>query len=244
MNITIQSIIGEVVAQDYRTASVFQSYGIDFCCKGGKTLGEACKARNIAAGEVISSLHQRINSETDRTTDYRSWPPDLLTEYIEKIHHSYVEGKIQEIRPLLQKIVQVHGKQHPELATIEVLFNQSAGELAMHMKKEELILFPYIRKMVRLKNGRNEEPGIPPFGSVQNPIAMMHHEHDSEGERFRKISELSNNYTAPDDACNTYRVTLAMLKEFEEDLHLHIHLENNILFPKAIELESSLQQEK
>jgi len=242
MNITIQSIIGEVVAQDYRTASVFQSYGIDFCCKGGKTLGEACKAQNIAAEEVISSLHQSISNETDRSTDYRSWPPDLLTEYIEKIHHSYVEGKIQEIRPFLQKIVQVHGKQHPELATIEALFNQSAGELTMHMKKEELILFPYIRKMVKLKNSGEECLAAPPFGSVQNPIEMMHQEHDSEGERFRQIAALSNNYTAPDDACNTYRVTLAMLKEFEEDLHLHIHLENNILFPKAIELEKSFQQ--
>ena len=243
MNITIQSIIGEVVAQDYRTAQVFQSFGIDFCCKGGKTLGEACKTQNLAAEEVIRVLHESIRNETDKTTDYRAWPADLLTEYIEKIHHSYVEGKIKEIRPFLQKIVQVHGKLHPELATIEVLFDQSAGELTMHMKKEEMILFPYIRKMVKLKNGDSQELAVPPFGSVQNPIEMMHHEHDSEGERFRKIAELSNNYTAPEDACNTYRVTLAMLKEFEEDLHLHIHLENNILFPKAIELESSFQQE-
>ncbi len=238
MNITTQSVIGELVAQDYRVAPVFQSYGIDFCCKGGRTIGEACEAKKLAPQQVIDSLLKRVGEDTDKATDYRSWPLDLLTEYIEKIHHSYVENKVAEIKPFLHKIVQVHGQSHPELAKIETLFNQSAGELAMHMKKEEMILFPYIRKMVKATNTRESLPE-PPFGSVSNPIAMMHHEHDSEGERFREIARLSGDYNPPADACNTYRVTFAMLKEFEEDLHLHIHLENNILFPKALELEKS-----
>ncbi len=130
----------------------------------------------------------------------------------------------------------MHGGRHPELAEVAQLFNQTAGELTVHMKKEEFILFPFIRKMVTQK-AAGEPLSAPPFGTVQNPIAMMHQEHDAEGERFQKIASLTNNYTVPADACNTYSVTFAMLKEFENDLHLHIHLENNILFPKAIEME-------
>ncbi|MFN8237520.1 MAG: hemerythrin domain-containing protein, partial [Chitinophagales bacterium] len=116
---------------------------------------------------------------------------------------------------------------------------ETAGELTAHMKKEELMLFPFIRKMAKAQTTK-EKVSTPMFGTVQNPIAMMHQDHDTEGERFRKIAALTQNYTPPADACNTYRVTFALLKEFEEDLHLHIHLENNILFPKAIELEKSI----
>lgn len=149
-----------------------------------------------------------------------------------------METKIQEITPFLHKVVRVHGNLHPELIEIEQLFKESAGELTAHMKKEELILFPYIRKMVEAQRSGTQVQA--PFGTVHNPIRMMMHEHDSEGERFRKIAALSNNYTPPADACNTYKVTYSLLKEFEEDLHLHIHLENNILFPKSIELENIL----
>lgn len=150
-----------------------------------------------------------------------------------------MEAKIIEIKPYLDRIVNVHGSRHPELETIRQLFHQSAGELAAHMKKEEFILFPFICKMVNVKQ-RGEKLSLSPFGKVENPVAMMRHEHNIEGDRFREIAALSNNYTPPEDACNTYRVTFALLKEFEADLHLHIHLENNILFPKAIALEKEL----
>ena len=222
MNIQENQIIGELVAKDYRTASVFKKYGIDFCCQGNRTINDACEAKKIDDKLVVSDLNALIQSNSENTTDYKSWPIDLLADYIEKKHHRYVEEKTSEIKPYLDKICRVHGERHPELFEINGHFNATAGELAKHMKKEELIVFPRVRKMVQAKQENAE--------------------HTTEGDRFRKIETLSNNYTPPEDACNTYRVTIALLKEFEQDLHLHIHLENNILFPKAIELEKELSQ--
>lgn len=239
MNITTQNIIGELVAQDYRTATVFKDYGIDFCCKGNRSIAEACEDRNLDPGSLIQNLEQVTQTDSGSSAGYQSWPLDLLADYIEKKHHRYAEEKTQEIQPYLDKICSVHGNHHPELLEISGLFTAAAGELAMHMKKEELVLFPFIRKMVKAKQDdiRIERPH---FGTIQNPIQVMMNEHTAEGDRFRKIEELSNNYTPPQDACPTYRATFASLKAFEEDLHLHIHLENNILFPKAMELERIL----
>jgi regulator of cell morphogenesis and NO signaling len=239
MNIQENNIIGELVAKDYRTASVFKDYGIDFCCNGSRTIAEACEDRNLETVSVIQNLEFAIQSNTELTPEYKSWPLDLLTDYIEKKHHRYVEKRSMEIKPYLEKICAVHGNAHPELFEIKTEFDASVGELAMYMKREELILFPFVRKMVKAKLN-DLKTGIPRFGSVQNPIQTMMLEHTLEGERFRLIAELSDNYTPPIDACNTYKLTFALLKEFEEDLHLHIHLENNILFPKAIELEQLL----
>ncbi len=238
MNIQEDQIIGELVANDYRTASVFKKHNIDFCCQGNRTINEACEAKNIDGKLVVGDLNELLNSKTDSALDYQSWPLDLLAEYIEKKHHRYVEQKTTEIKPYLEKICRVHGGRHPELHEISEHFNATAGELAMHMKKEELMVFPFIRKMVKAKE-EGRKVAMPNFESIQFPIQAMMDEHTNEGERFRLIDELSNNYTPPEDACNTYRVTFALLKEFEQDLHLHIHLENNILFPKAIELEKT-----
>ena len=232
-------IIGELVAKDYRTASVFKKYSIDFCCQGNRTIQEACDKKNIDSKKVLEDLDTLVQTKSEATTDYQSWPLDLLADYIEKKHHRYVEDKTLEIQPYLDKICRVHGEHHPELFEIKNEFNASAGELAAHMKKEELILFPFIRKMVKVKQ-ENSNVEAANFGTVKNPIQMMMDEHTVEGNRFRRIEELSNNYTPPQDACNTYRVSFALLKEFEQDLHLHIHLENNILFPKAIEIEKEL----
>ncbi|AUS05010.1 iron-sulfur cluster repair di-iron protein [Pseudotamlana carrageenivorans] len=236
LNSNVQKQIGAFVAEDFRTAAVFNQYGIDFCCRGGRTLEEVCEKNQIDANELLGKLESVLNSKTDQSIDYKSWPLDLLVDYIEKKHHRYVEEKIPVLRQFLDKLCRVHGEKHPELITINELFTASAGELSAHLKKEELVLFPFVKKMVgaTLSQGAIEAPQ---FGTVENPIAMMMDEHDHEGVRFRKIAELSNNYNPPVDACNTYRVTYAMLQEFEQDLHLHIHLENNILFPQAIKLE-------
>lgn len=239
MNIQENQIIGELVAKDYRTASIFKKYGIDFCCQGNRTIGEACEKKNIDSELVVNDLNAITQARGENATDYKSWPLDLLADYIEKKHHRYVQEKTAEIIPYLDKICRVHGAHHPELFEINEHFNATAGELAKHMKKEELILFPIVRKLAKAKQ-EGSKMDAPPFGSIQNPINVMMDEHSTEGDRFRKIEELSNNYTPPQDACNTYGVTLGLLKEFEQDLHLHIHLENNILFPKAIELEREL----
>ncbi len=231
-----RTTIGEYVAKDFRTAAVFSKYGIDFCCKGNRTIDEACEKKDVDTNTIMDEINTVLATKNDNSIDFKSWPLDLLADYIEKTHHRYVEEKTNVILPFLAKLCKVHGASHPELFEINQLCIGCAGELAQHMKKEELILFPFIKKMVKasLTDELIEQPH---FGTVENPIAMMMHEHDAEGERFRKIALLTNDYTPPADACNTYRVTFAMLAEFEEDLHKHIHLENNILFPAAAVLE-------
>jgi len=235
MEILEEQIIGELVAQNYKTASVFKKFKIDFCCNGNRTISEACERKKLDPSQLINELRNTIIN-VEQNIDFNSWELDLLADYIEKTHHRYVLTKIEEIKPYLNKVTRVHGEHNPELKEIEILFNQSAQELSQHLQKEEMILFPFIRNMV---NSKMEEKPLffPHFGTVENPIAMMKHEHQNEGERFEKIAGLSNNYTPPSHACNTYRVTFALLKEFEDNLHQHIHLENNILFPKAIHLE-------
>ncbi|HLV14928.1 MAG TPA: iron-sulfur cluster repair di-iron protein [Xanthomarina sp.] len=232
--------IGQFVTEDYRTASVFSKYGIDFCCKGHRTLEEVCTKNNIDCELLLSDLEKVLSATSNQSIDYKSWPLDLLAEYIEKKHHRYVEEKTPILRQYLDKLCKVHGGRHPELFKINELFIASTSELAAHMKKEELILFPFIKKMVKAQIDKSVISS-PQFGTVKNPISTMMQEHENEGERFREIAELSNNYTPPADACNTYKVTFAMLDEFEKDLHLHIHLENNILFPEAEKLEKLIQ---
>lgn len=239
MDISKENNIGALVAEDYRTASVFKKNGIDFCCNGNRSIDDACAAKRIDPEQVVHQLIEATQSGSTEGEDFKTWPLDLLADYIEKKHHRYVEARTEEIRPFLDKVCRVHGERHPELLEINRHFTDSTRELASHMKKEELILFPAVRQMVNAQREKAPAPRLA-FGSVGNPIQMMMEEHSNEGDRFRIIEALTNNYTPPQDACNTYRVTFAMLKEFEADLHRHIHLENNILFPKALQTEASL----
>ncbi len=225
-----QKTVGEVVASNFRTAAVFDKYGIDFCCKGNTPLTKACEKRDLDVATVLSEINQ-LATEVSDEEDYKSWSADRLIDHIESKHHRYVEEKIPVILQFLQKLCKVHGERHPELFQIYELFQACAGDLAQHMKKEELILFPRIRKMTSGSYGETTR------GAIGSPVSVMMHEHDTEGERFRTIAALSDHYQAPKDGCTTYRVAFAMLKEFEQDLHLHIHLENNILFPMALKIE-------
>lgn len=227
--------IGEIVSKDFRTAAIFKKNGIDFCCKGGRTIEDACAPKKIDATKIYEDIEALPNKEGG-SIDFNTWPLDLLADYVEKTHHRYVEEKTPILQAFLEKLARVHGERHPELIEIRNLFEGSVQDLAVHFKKEELVLFPFIKNMVKAKIS-GEELIHPSFGTVENPVAMMKHEHTVEGERFAKIAELTSNYNPPADACNTYRVTFAMLEEFESDLHTHIHIENNILFPKAIKLE-------
>lgn len=232
--------IGEYVAQDFRTAALFSKYGIDFCCKGNRTIEEVCEKKEVTPEDLLNQITEILATKNDSGIDFKAWPLDLLADYIEKTHHRYVEEKIPVLLQFLDKLCKVHGTSHPELFEINELFKGCAGELTQHMKKEELILFPFIKKMVKATIS-DELIEQPHFGTVNNPIAMMMAEHEAEGDRFVKIATLTNNYTPPADACNTYKVTFSMLNDFEQDLHKHIHLENNILFPKAAALETTFK---
>lgn len=187
MNNFKEKTIGEIVAEDYRAAAVFESFGIDFCCGGNITVNEACQQKSINTDEITDKLTAIINNRQGTSVDFKSWPLDLLADYIQKKHHRYVEEKTPVLKQYLEKVWQAHGDRHPELLEIKQAFDASAGELAMHMKKEELMLFPFIRKMVQAKSSGQPLPQAP-FGKVQNPIQNMMHEHDTEGDRFKKIS--------------------------------------------------------
>jgi regulator of cell morphogenesis and NO signaling len=239
MEMVKTSTIGSFVAKDYRAATVFQRYGIDFCCKGGRTLESVCEKNNLSPDKIIGELAEVMEKPNNMGVDFNTWSLDLLTDYIERKHHRYIEQNTPAIKQFLDKLCEVHGGNHPELFEIRKEFFASADALADHMKKEENILFPMVRNMVTLKN-KGEKLITNSNAEVKYPIQVMMAEHDTEGERFRKIAELSNNYTTPADGCTTYRVAFSLMNEFESDLHLHIHLENNILFPKAIEMEKEL----
>jgi regulator of cell morphogenesis and NO signaling len=189
---------------------------------------------------IINNLAGEItNQEVLSTPNFNGWNCDYLTDYIVQTHHEYVNQAIPEILPLAQKVVEVHGTRHSELATIQSLFQQLSNEMLLHMKKEELVLFPYIKKLAQAESdGKGvERPG---FGSIKTPISVMVTEHETVGIILKRISKLSKDYTPPEDACNSFRLLFDKLKEFEADLHIHAHLEDNILFPKAIALEQAL----
>lgn len=233
----LEKTVGQFVTANYRTAQIFSDHGIDFCCKGNRTLREAADAKGLSSDNLIKELDQVQAQSHSGIPDFSTWPLDLLVDYIEKKHHRYVEQQIPIILKYLQKVCKVHGEAHPELYTIQKQFSASAGELTKHLKKEELLLFPWIRKMVQTTS-TGKALSKPQFGSVANPIGTMMEEHDQEGERFALIAQISNNYTPPVDACSSYRITYHLLKEFQDDLHAHVHLENNILFPKVKDLET------
>lgn len=235
----LETPIGKIVAEDYRTAQIFKNHKIDFCCQGNRSVREAAEKHKLDAHVLLNEISNLQNLKNEEKIDFQAWPLEELINYIVKRHHRYVEEQIPILKVYLEKLCRVHGEHHSELFEITDNFNKSGAELAGHMKKEELILFPIIKKMEQAKRSAKkfEKAG---FGTVLNPIQKMMDEHETEGERFRQIERLSNGYITPADACNTYKVTYALLKEFEDDLHQHIHLENNILFPKAAELEKEL----
>ena len=225
--------VAQIVASDMRTATIFKKYGIDFCCGGGKPVTEACKGKDVEASAIFKEIEMLDETKADR--DFDNMELDVLTNHILETHHKYVKESIPIIMQIADKVAKVHGSHNPENIEIAKLFHEVAIELQQHLMKEEGILFSHIINLAIAY--RNDETISVPFGSVQNPIRMMEHEHDIAGEIFKKIEKLSNNFTPPAHACNTYKALYHHLKEFQDDLHIHIHLENNILFPKAIELE-------
>ncbi|RRO13915.1 iron-sulfur cluster repair di-iron protein [Flavobacteriaceae bacterium 14752] len=237
MNSIENKTVAEMVSDNINTAHIFKKYGIDFCCGGDVSIAKACEKHHVDLEKILNDLNH-INS-ANKTFDYLSWDLDFLTMHIENIHHQYVEENIPLIKTYAQKVAKVHGKNNPNLHQVKTLFDEVAGELTAHMKKEELILFPFIKKMSKAEQNK-ETLARPHFGSVNNPIDMMEHEHEAAGNIFKQIRQLTNQYTPPEYACNTYKALYHKLEEFENDLHLHIHLENNILFPRALKLEQKI----
>lgn len=223
--------VGEVVAEDWRTAAVFEEFGIDFCCGGRRTVAEACQSAGAdlaAVSNAMASLAQGASGD-----DPSRWAVDRLVDHIVETHHGYVRDSAPRIAAYLAKLVQVHGARHPELAEVARRFDALASELLQHMFKEERILFPYIRE---LASGPRVAPS--PFGTVENPIRMMEREHEQAGAMVQDIRRLTDDYALPADGCATYRVCLGELAQFERDLHRHVHLENNVLFPRAVALQA------
>lgn len=230
--------IGEMVVEDYRKAEVFRKFGLDYCCGGKKSLEDACQKKGIDPLAVQRELDQVGASGAGPEQDFDAWPLDTLAGHIVDRHHQYVAGALPMLYELTAKVARVHGERHPELIQIAWYFNAIAQELQLHMQKEEMVLFPVIRQMAAAQHNDAPMPK-PAFGSIENPIRMMESEHESAGGAMEAIRLLSSDYTPPTDACTSYRVLYAKLQEFEQDLHQHVHLENNILFPKAIELEQA-----
>jgi regulator of cell morphogenesis and NO signaling len=231
--------VGSIVAQNWKMASVFQKYGIDFCCMGEAILADACRDKGVDLDTVMKELVASFNEMTEPEPDYNGWGLDLLADYIESKHHKYAADIMPRLLANLNKICTVHGENHPELFEIRDLFRDVSHELTVHMKREEFMIFPVIKKMVSSLQKKQNIPSQT-YGTIQNPIAVMMQDHEREGDRLRTIARLSDNYTPPIGGCSTYKVSFSMLEDFERDLHKHIHLENNILFPKAILLEKDL----
>jgi regulator of cell morphogenesis and NO signaling len=224
--------VGDLVASDFRRAGILERHGIDFCCGGRRSLGEACRLAAADPEAVLRDL--RDLPPGDSEDDVADWPIEQLIDHIESKHHSYVRAAMPRIAAYLTKLVAVHGARHPELSLLESTFRHLRADFEQHLVKEEEILFPYIRQLAA--NG-NFGFRASPFGSVENPIRMMEREHRDAGDEMLIIRDLTCGYRAPSDGCTTYNVCLSELKAFESDLHRHVHLENNVLFPKAVFLE-------
>lgn len=230
--------IGQFVTENIDTSKIFKKYNIDFCCGGNRTLSEACMERKLNMDEVLSDIRES-KFYKDTAPDYKSWSLPFLLMHIIEVHHIYVKNSLPTLMEYGSKLSSVHGQSHPELNEIFANLQELNEELLSHLDKEEQILFPFIEKMCRAeKEGSHIE--VPSFGNAQNPINMMLAEHDHAGDILKNIARLSENFAPPEDACYTYRAFYHLLREFQDDLHLHIHLENNILFPKALLLEQTV----
>ncbi len=230
--------LSEIVSKDFKAAAVFEKYNLDFCCRGNKPVTEACREMGLDSSSVIREL-KSASERVGNNEKYNDWDLDFLIDYIINNHHTYVARMIPVLSEHTRKIASVHGENHPELIRVAESFDRVYKDLKQHMMKEEQILFPFVKQLVKAKNnGTKSEP--PFFGTVKNPIGMMEAEHQAAGDELHEIRRLTGNYNIPEDACNTYRVTMRELRDFEEDLHKHVYLENYILFPKSVDLEQEL----
>ena len=221
--------IGEMVAIDFRTASVFKNNKIDFCCGGKKTLEATCLELGIDQQKVELELKAVSATSPNPGQDYRSWRPGFLCDYITNTHHQYVRNTLPDLLIYTQKIATVHGEHHPELIEVALLFSEINTELQQHLKNEERVLFPAIKNALANNDISSKK-------TIVSEIARMSAEHEFAGGAMDQINQITQHYRLPEDGCSTYQVTFKLLEQFEDDLHIHVHLENNILYPNALKL--------
>lgn len=221
--------VGEIVTNDFRASSVFKNAGIDFCCGGNQSFKEACLENGINQLQLESELKDLEHQPISPSMNFKEWEPGFLSDYIVNTHHKYVAKSLPELLFYTDKIANVHGDHHPELIKVAELFKQINEELIPHMKNEEEVLFPAIKEVISSASPKAKE-------TIISEITRMAGEHESAGAAMDEINKITKGYLVPADGCNTYEVSFKMLEQFEDDLHIHIHLENNILFLKALEL--------
>lgn len=221
--------IGEIVALDYRAAAIFKEAGIDFCCGGKKSIDETCSVKGIEKHELIQKLEALESTPNTTTHNFNEWDLGFLCDYIINTHHKFVIRALPELVQYTQKISSVHGANHSELVELTDLFLKINRELLQHLKKEEEVLFPAIKEASESVTPQLRE-------LIASEISRMNEEHEFAGGAMDSINKLTNNYSLPADSCNTYNVTFKLLRQFEDDLHNHVHLENNILYPKSLKI--------
>lgn len=222
-------LLGDIVTDDFRTATIFKEVGLDFCCGGNKPLEQACKEKQLDVNTVIGKIEKLNLGPASAGTNYKDWAMDFLSDYIVNTHHQYVLKTLPDLVFYTQKIANVHGAHHPELIKVAELFGQINTELLQHLKNEEEVLFPAIKEALKNNAAKAKE-------TILSEITRMSGEHEFAGGAMDKINALTKGYEVPSDGCNTYKVTFKLLEQFEDDLHIHVHLENNILYPKALKL--------
>jgi regulator of cell morphogenesis and NO signaling len=238
MTIATTKTVGEIAAETPNATREFEKLGIDYCCGGSRTLGEACAEAKISVDEALARLEKSLAStQPSDNKDWQKQPLADLIDHLKGTHHAFVREESARIGALAAKVVGVHGKNHPELLQVQEVFSDLGAELSVHLMKEEQVLFPYIVRME--ESALAGEPAPPAtFGTVVNPVRMMMQEHDGAGDALRALRAITNDYRVPEDACISYRTLYQALQGFEADLHQHIHLENNILFPRAVAMET------
>ena len=224
-----EQLLGNIVAKDFRAASVLSKAGLDFCCGGNKALDAACREKGIATDEILEKLADLENQPAIPGQNFNEWQPDFLSDYIVNVHHSYIRKSLPDLLFYTDKIRNVHGDRHPELREVAELFGELSKELLLHLEREEKVLFPAIREAMKTRSPETLQ-------IIAEELPGMNGEHEFVGGTMDKINEITGGYKVPADGCNTYAVTFKLLREFEDDIHIHVHLENNILFPKSLNL--------
>ena len=238
--INSQTTVREVALQLPQSTRVFETLKIDYCCGGNQPLAQACASAGIDVDNVMQMLAE-VTQSTSPVLDFQNLPLTELITHILDTHHVFTKSEMDRLQLLADKVLAAHGGNHPELVHLEELVTRLCADLKPHMFKEEQVLFPYILAMTEAAAQKRAVP-FAPFGTVNNPVRMMMREHDTAGDILRELRALTCDYTVPDDACISYQTLYQSLENFEKDLHQHIHLENNILFPKAMDLERAFNR--